>query len=105
MRSQIVKVVLNAYRDEDRRILDYLMYTAEPMSKEFKTAMLHYLDGRDSGKAGVPIEDIRAVVREELQRALSSGVGVSPQSVTSNDDEEDVSPLDFLDQLAAMDNN
>lgn len=36
MKPQIVRVVLNADREDDRRILDYLRYAGTPMSKLFK---------------------------------------------------------------------
>ena len=69
MKSKIVRVVLNANREDDRRILDYFLYAGAPMSKLFKIAMLQYLDRLDiNGDHEVSLENIRKVVREELQR-------------------------------------
>ena len=104
MKPQIVRVVLNVNREEDRRILDYFLYAGKPMSKLFKIAMLQYLDRLDmNGDREVSLENIRKVVREELQR-LPQTVGSSSsfQPVPNCDDDSLVSPLDFLDELAAM---
>ncbi|MBR3083201.1 MAG: hypothetical protein IKH03_01325 [Oscillospiraceae bacterium] len=104
MKPQIVRVVLNVNREEDRRILDYFLYAGKPMSKLFKTAMLQYLDRLDmNGDLEVSLENIRKVVREELQRLpQTAGSSSSLQPVTDYDDDSLVSPLDFLDELEAM---
>ena len=104
MKSQIVRVVLNANREEDRRILDYFLYAGAPMSKLFKIAMLQYLDRLDmNSDREVSLENIRKVVREELQRLpQTAGSSSSFQPVPDYDDDSLVSPLDFLDELAAM---
>ncbi len=66
MKSKIVRVVLNANREDDRRILDYFLYAGKPMSKLFKIAMLQYLDRLDmNGDQEVSLDNIRKVVREE----------------------------------------
>lgn len=104
MKSQFVRVVLNAERKEDKRILDYLLYSAEPMSKVFKTAMLQFLDRRDNSSDEALIENIRNVIREELQRAQFLSCGAVSQPVALADEEEVVSPLDFLDQLGEIGN-
>ncbi len=104
MKPQIVRVVLNANREEDRRILDYFLYAGQPMSKLFKIAMLQYLDRLDmNGEREVSLENIRKVVREELQRLpQTTGNASAFQPVPDYDDDSLVSPLDFLDELAAM---
>ena len=104
MKPQIVRVVLNADREDDRRILDYFLYAGAPMSKLFKTAMLQYLDRLDmNGDREVSLENIRKVVREELQRLPQSARSSSSfQMVPDYDDDSLVSPLDFLDELEAM---
>ncbi len=104
MKSKIVRVVLNIDREDDRRILDYFLYAGAPMSKLFKIAMLQYLDRLDmNGDREVSLENIRKVVREELQRLpQTAGCSSSFQPVTDYDDDSLVSPLDFLDELAAM---
>ena len=104
MKPHIVRVVLNVNREEDRRILDYFLYAGKPMSKLFKIAMLQYLDRLDmNGDREVSLENIRKVVREELQRLPQvAGSSSSFQPVSDYDDDSLVSPLDFLDELAAM---
>ena len=104
MKPQIVRVVLNANREDDRRILDYFLYAGKPMSKLFKIAMLQYLDRLDlNGDREVSLDNIRKVVREELQRLpQTAGSSSSYQPVQDYDDDSLVSPLDFLDELAAM---
>ena len=104
MKSKIVRVVLNANREDDRRILDYFLYAGKPMSKLFKTAMLQYLDRMDGNPdREVSLDNIRKVVREELQRLpQTSGNQSAFQPIPDNDDDSLVSPLDFLDQLEAM---
>ena len=47
MMAQIVRVVLNADREDDRRILDYLFYSGKPMSKLFKMAMHEFINRQD----------------------------------------------------------
>ena len=107
MKSKIVRVVLNANREDDRRILDYFLYAGKPMSKLFKIAMLQYLDRLDiNGDREVSLENIRKVVREELQRLPQTAGNQSAfQTVTDYADDSLVSPLDFLDQLEAMVND
>jgi len=104
LKPQIVRVVLNANREDDRRILDYFLYAGAPMSKLFKIAMLQYLDRLDmNGDREVSLENIRKVVREELQRLPQpAGSSSSFQPVSDFDDNSLVSPLDFLDELEAM---
>lgn len=99
MKAQIVKVVLNPAREDDRRILDYLFYTGKPMSRVFKAAMLRYIDGTAAFDEEKLLQSIRAVLREELQGVTA----VSSLAIPSQEQEEErVSPLDFLDQLDAM---
>ena len=104
MKSKNVRVVLNIDREADRRILDYFLYAGKPMSKLFKIAMLQYLDRLDmNGDREVSLDNIRKVVREELQRLPQTAENQSAfQPVTDYDDDSLVSPLDFLDELAAM---
>ena len=47
MKPHIVRVVLNADREGDRRILDYLRYAGKPMSKLFKLAMREFIERQD----------------------------------------------------------
>ena len=106
MKSQLVRVVLNPDRADDRRILDYFLYAGKPMSKLFKIAMLEYLDRQDlEGERERSLADIRSVIREELQRlSVSAGGALCSLQSPAIDDEPEVSPLDFLDQLEAMSN-
>lgn len=107
MKSQIVRVVLNVNREDDRRILDYFLYAGKPMSKLFKIAMLQYLDRLDiNSDHEVSLDNIRKVVREELQRLPQTAGNQSAfQPLPDHDDDSLVSPLDFLDQLEAMVND
>ena len=105
MMAQIVRVVLNADRDSDRRILDYLFYAGKPMSKLFKMAMHEFIDRQDgAGEEEKMLADIRRVIREELQNVKISGPAESfSQPVNEDDEAPAVSPFDFLDALAQMD--
>ena len=106
MMAQIVRVVLNADREDDRRILDYLFYSGKPMSKLFKMAMHEFINRQDGvGEEERMLADIRRVIREELQNLKISGPTDS-YSQPANEDDEDtvVSPFDFLDALEQMDN-
>jgi len=106
-RSQEIKVNLNVNREEDRKILDYLPYAGMPMSKVFKVAMLQYIDWHNGDYRNDPyVQAVRQVVREELKDAQfqSSGSQVQSFSQASNDDEE-VDPLAFLEELEKMADN
>ena len=105
MISHIVRVVLNANREDDRRILDYLHYAGKPMSKLFKMAMHEFIDRQDgAGEEEKMLADIRRVIREELQNLKISGPDESfSQPVNEDDKDPAVSPFDFLDALEQMD--
>ena len=105
MMAQIVRVVLNADRESDRKILDYLFYLGKPMSKLFKMAMHEFMDRQDgAGEEERMLADIRRVIREELQNLKISGpVESFSQPVNEDDDAPAVSPFDFLDALEQMD--
>ena len=104
--AQIVRVVLNADREDDRRILDYLLYAGKPMSKLFKMAMHEFIDRQDgAGEEDRKLADIRRVIREELQSLkISEPVASFSQPVNEDDEDTVVSPFDFLDALEQMDN-
>ncbi len=103
MNSQRVKVVLNPDRDEDRRILVFLQSADEPMSKVFKAAMLQYVESSIGGVNHEKLlRDIREIVHEELQQIQIREKESYSQPVSKVTDEEEISPLDFLDQLEAM---
>ena len=104
MKRQVVKVVLNADRPEDKQIRDYFLYASEPMSKAFKTAMTLFIKNQDtSSRDDLQLAAIRKIIREELQNmAMVPPDARISQPVTSENGEDDVSPLDFLEQLEAM---
>ena len=106
MMVQIVRVVLNADQESDRRILDYLFYSGKPMSKLFKMAMHEFIDRQDgAGEEEKMLADIRRVIREELQNLKISGPTDSlSQPVNEDDEDAVVSPFDFLDAMEQMDN-
>lgn len=100
MKGKQVKVILNPDRDEDRRIMDYLLYAGRSKSKAVKDAVLFYLDNsafRD--KDELLLQRVRDVVREELRGVSLSAAPGSIENSTLAPDEEPVSPLDFLDEL------
>ena len=103
MSSQRLKVTLNPDREEDRRILDYLLYCGEPKSKVFKKALLQYMEAKtEDGSYEKLLREIRKVIRDELRNAQPYSIEPFPQPVSQSGDGDEVSPLDFLDQLAAM---
>ena len=103
--AHIVRVVLNADREGDRRILDYLFYSGKPMSKLFKMAMHEFIDRQDgAGEEERMLANIRRVIREELQNLkISEPVELFSQPVNQDDEDPVVSPFDFLDALEKMD--
>lgn len=103
MSSQRIKVILNPDREEDRRILDYLHYSGLPKSKVLKMAMLQLIDSEyESNSHKELLREVRKAVREELRSVQPLVIDTFAQPVSDSDREEDVSPLDFLDQLAEM---
>lgn len=106
MKSQLVRVVLNPDREQDKRILDYLLYAGESMSKAFKTAMLYFIDNRNGNfNHEMLLQEMRKVMREELQHFQPTDPAYFSQPMPQSPNEDEVSPLDFLDQLEAMGNN
>lgn len=99
--QQIIKVVLNSDRAEDRKILDYFPYAGMSMSKVFKTAMLQFIDRQNGEFSNEPLlRAVRQAIREELKSAQIQTSGEQSQQATRQiEDEEDVDPLAFLDEL------
>ena len=106
MKPHIVRVVLNADREGDRRILDYLRYAGKPMSKLFKLAMREFIERQDrADEENLNLTNIRRVIHEELKDLkLSGGSNSFSQPMAAFEDDDLVSPLDFLDELAKMAN-
>lgn len=104
MKPHIVRVVLNADREGDRRILDYLRYAGKPMSKLFKLAMHEFIERQDrADEENLNLTNIRRVIHEELKDLkLSGGSNSFSQPMAAFEDDDLVSPLDFLDELAKM---
>lgn len=104
MKPHIVRVVLNADREGDRRILDYLRYAGKPMSKLFKLAMREFIERQDrADEENLNLTNIRRVIHEELKDLkLSGGINSLSQPMADFEDDDLVSPLDFLDELAKM---
>lgn len=104
MKAHVVKIYLNPDRQEDRRILDYLLYAGMPMSKALKRAMLAYLDHQESGTANASLlSEIRQMLREELHgHLMSNTTGGYPESVSAGEEEDTVSALEFLAELENM---
>lgn len=107
MRRQVVKVILNADRAEDRQILDYFLYAGEPMSRAFKRAMINYIENGDTDCRDADLlTQIRKIIHEELQNlVLTSANACLSQQASDDIGEDEVSPLDFLEQLGKMATN
>lgn len=100
MKGKQIKVILNPDREDDRRIMDYLLYAGRSKSKAVKDAVLFYLDNsayRNEGE--LFIQRVRDAVREELRGLnLAAALEISKNS-SFVPDEDPVSPLEFLDEL------
>ena len=100
MKGKRVKVILNPDRTEDRRILDYLYYSGVPYSKAIKTAVLFYLDRETGDREERLLQRVRDTIQESVRGMSITAQGYEPTgSASTDEDEESVSPLDFLDEL------
>ena len=100
MKGKQVKVILNPDREDDRRIMDYILYAGRSNSKAIKDAVLYYLDNsayRNEGE--LLLQRVRNAVREELRNLNLSAVSEIGKNSSFVSDEEPVSPLAFLDEL------
>lgn len=97
MRAHRIKINLNPDREADRRVLDYLHYSGVSNSKAIITAVCAYLDRQDAGEGSRFLQEVKETIRESVQ-----GLQLAPSSGALNaatTEDEDVSPLDFLDAL------
>ena len=100
MKGKQVKVILNPDREDDRRIMDYLLYAGRSKSKAVKDAVLFYLDNYASRNEGeLLLQRVRDALREELRGLNLAAVSEISKNSSFVPDEEPVSPLDFLDEL------
>lgn len=101
MRGKRIKVILNPDRQEDRRILDYLLYSGTSNSRAIKKAVLSYLDsGSDDNGNGRFLQEVKDAIRESVQGLQIAPAGDYAGTMpTMESDEEPVSMLDFLDEL------
>lgn len=100
MKGKRVKVILNPDRAEDRRILDYLYYAGVPYSKAIKTAVLFYLDRETGDREERLLQRVRETIQESVRGMSITAQSCDPTgSASTEEDEESVSPLDFLDEL------
>ena len=100
MKGKRVKVILNPDRAEDRRILDYLYYAGVPYSKAIKTAVLFYLDRETGDREERLLQRVRDTIQESVRGMSIAAQRCDPKgSASIEEDEESVSPLDFLDEL------
>ena len=100
MKGKRVKVILNPDRSEDRRILDYLYYAGVPYSKAIKTAVLFYLDRETGDREERLLQRVRDTIQESVRGMSITAQSCDPAgSASTEEDEETVSPLDFLDEL------
>lgn len=106
MKPQIVRVVLNSEREDDREILDYLRYAGKPMSKLFKQAMRQFIANNNGTQEEVSLANIRKLIREELRELKISGTNGSLSEPSGGfEDDSDISPFDFLDAMEKMGND
>ena len=64
MKGKQVKVILNPDREDDRRIMDYLLYAGRSKSKAVKDAVLFYLDNTAYKNEGeLLLQRVRDAVR------------------------------------------
>jgi len=101
MRGKRIKVILNPDREDDRRILDYLLYAGPSYSGAIKNALLAYLDTLDGENSSSRLlQEVKDAIRESVQ-----GLHIAPNdsyngsAQKDTDEEEPVSMLDFLDEL------
>ena len=100
MTGKRIKVILNPDRPEDRRILDYLYYSGVPYSKAIKTAVLFYLDRETGDREERLLQRVRDTIQESVRGMSITAQACDPTgSAATGEEEEAVSPLDFLDEL------
>ena len=99
MKGKQIKVILNPDREDDRRIMDYLLYAGRSKSKAVKDAVLFYLDKSTYRNEDELLQRVRDALREELRGLNLAAVSEISKNSSFVPDEEPVSPLDFLDEL------
>ena len=99
MKGKQVKVILNPDREDDRRIMDYLLYAGRSKSKAVKDAVLFYLDKSTYRNEDELLQRVRDALREELRGLNLAAMSEISKNSSFVPDEEPVSPLDFLDEL------
>ncbi len=99
--TKLIKTYLNPDIEEERRVLDYLLYSGESNSQAIIKAVLFYLDAMDGTDDNSRlIEQIKAAVRESVQGIQIAGTGTACSSQQSQQElEEPVSMLDFIEAL------
>ena len=101
MRATRVKINLNPSKEDDRRVLDYLRYSGVSYTKAVTEAILFFLDAREkSGDSDRFLQEVKETIRESVQglQLTPAGGGIAA-SVEVATDEEEVSPLDFLEAM------
>ena len=106
MKAKGIKIYLNPNHEEDRRVMDYLLYSGVSNTKAITKAVIFYLDtleGRcDNSQL---LEQIRGAVRESLKDLQLNSQAVDfPSQVVQQDTEEPVSVLDFIEELQKQQN-
>jgi hypothetical protein len=100
MKSKRVYITLNPERDKDRRILDYLKAAECSSGKAISVAVLNYLDWQDhSGEYAALLQTVRDTIRECFQTRSDLDSAKSLPTASAEDDENPVSPLDFIDAI------
>jgi hypothetical protein len=100
MNSKRIYITLNPKRDEDRRVLEYLQNAEGSCGKAVIVAVVDYLDRKEhGGEYGALLQTVQDTIRECFQAlAIQSSIQKTQTSSAENDDEM-ISPLDFIDAM------
>ncbi len=99
--TKLIKTYLNPNNEDERRVLDYLMYAGIPNSHALIHAVLFYLDAKDGKDDNSRlVEQVKAAVRESVQGMQIARIDDVPCSQPGQQEaEEPVSMLDFIEAL------
>ncbi len=102
MKAKGIKIYLNPDHEEDRRVIDYLLYARESNTKAIVNAVNFYLDAQEGKNDNGLLGQIKAAVRESIQGLQIAPVnaGFSSRPVQQEPDDE-VSMLDFIEALGS----
>ncbi len=103
MKADRIQINLNPSKDDERRVLDYLRYSPLSYSKTLIPAVLAYLDMQEGLTENERLlQQVSDTVRKTLQefwRNLPDSQPMPSASVLIEQDQDEVSPLDFLKEM------